>query len=106
MEAEMREVVEAEMRYVMEAEMRKVVEAEIWDIMEAERSATLDSLSPMHAETEGKEPSPSVQLCKLKKIRNMNKESDTNTTRDEKEIWKCGTEEECSCLVPDTACLV
>ena len=27
--------------------------------------STLDSLSPMHAETEGKEPSPSVQLCKV-----------------------------------------
>ena len=102
----MRNVMEAEMRNVMEAEMREGLEAEMRGIMEAERSATLDSLSPMHAETEGKEPSPSVQLCKFKKIRNMNKESDTNTTRDEKEIWKCGTEEECSCLVPDTACLV
>ena len=30
------------------------------------KKATLDILSPMHAETEGNEPSPSVQLCKFK----------------------------------------
>lgn len=43
----------------LEAEMRGIVEAE-------NLSATLDSLSPMHAETEGNEPNPSVQLCKFK----------------------------------------
>ena len=63
----MRGVVEAEMRRVVKAEMEKGLEAEMRGIVEAENlSATLDSLSPMHAETEGNEPNPSVQLCKFK----------------------------------------
>ena len=39
------------------------------------------------------------------KVRNLDEELETNTTRDETEMWKCATEEKC-CLVPDTAGLV
>ena len=95
----------AGMRRIIEIEIRNVVETEMREMMVQLKKATLDILSPMHAETEGNEPSPSVQLCKFKNKKYEGK-LDTNITRDEKEIWKCATEEECSCLVPDTACLV
>ena len=88
----------AGMRRIIEIEIRNVVETEMREMMVQLKKATLDILSPMHAETEGNEPSPSVQLCKFKNENYEGKQLSTKNTRD-KTKRKCATEEECSCLV-------
>ena len=66
----------------MEAERENILKAEMRGIGKAENpSATLDSLSPMHAETEGSEPSPSVQLCKFKSKKSGRRIGDKYNTR-------------------------
>ena len=70
--------------------MRGVVEAEMRGIVEAENvSATLDSLSPMHAETEGNEPNPSVQLCKFKSKKSGRRIGDKYNTRRNWNVEMC-----------------